>query len=139
MKKTFLIALLTLGVSLVLPGASAQDVALRANIPFQFTVAGASMPAGAYLISSPSSNLIRIQSVDGAAATTLTTRHNYQDPGRKSKLVFKRYGDLYFFHTVLSPVTAHLNVDLPTSKAEKRIRSGEAKITKVEQVLLAAN
>ena len=138
MKRILIFTALALGASLALPGALAQDIALKANVPFQFTVSGQTMPAGTYVISSPWSNLIRIQRADKTVSATLTTRHDYQDPGSGSKLVFNKYGDLYFLHTVLSSATTELNVDLPTSKAEKRVRSGEAKLNKVEQVLLAA-
>jgi len=42
----------------------AQQPAVKANIPFDFTVGDQSMPAGGYTFSSPGRNIVQIQSTD---------------------------------------------------------------------------
>jgi hypothetical protein len=129
----------SLATSLAVPGARAQDLSLKAHIPFQFTVDQATMPAGDYLVSSPVAGVIRVQNLDKDIAAEVVTRHDFQDPKGADKLVFNKYRDQYFLHTVVCAQRSQMNVDLPTQKAEKRARDQEAKLNHgVEQVLIAA-
>jgi hypothetical protein len=139
MKRISVLASLALAASLAIPGARAQDLSLKAHIPFQFTVVETTMPAGDYLVSSPVRGVVRIENLDRDIAATVTTTHDYQDPRGADKLVFNKYGNQYFLHTVICAQTSQMNVDLPTWKAEKRARSEEAKLNHGgEQVLIAA-
>ena len=129
----------SLATSLAVPGARAQDLSLKAHIPFQFTVVETTMPAGDYLVSSPVRGVVHVRSVDKDISATVTTTHDYQDANGQDKLVFNKYRDQYFLHTVVCAQRSQMNVDLPTWKAEKRARDQEAKLNHgVEQVLIAA-
>jgi len=132
------LALLTLMVLVALPGAMAQGVALKADIPFAFTVGDTPLPAGEYTISSPVSGLIRIANNKTHDAATVSTSHGYYDAGRNSRLVFNRYGDRYFLHRVFCPTTSAMNVDIPLWSREKKARTMEARLNQNEQILVAA-
>ena len=126
-------------ISLAAPGACAQGVELKVRIPFQFNVAETTMPAGTYLVSSPLSGVIRITNVDKNVTAAVTTTHDFRDPKGEDELVFNKYGELYFLHTIICAQTARMNVDLSTWKSEKRARAQEAKLDQFQQVMVAAN
>jgi hypothetical protein len=89
-------------------GLYAQTKAV-ANVPFQFTVATVSMPAGEYSLQAlPNasgviqiSNLATRRSVLVMAPATGSTYKG--DPTDTGKVIFHRYGDRYFFSEVWSP------------------------------------
>ena len=90
------------GVSAV--NAAAQTSApqrIRANIPFDFTVGEKTLPAGVYTLAvinrTSDRKVLQIRSADGRASAiiqTMQSRSNFVDD---AKLVFRRYGDRYFF------------------------------------------
>ena len=74
---------------------------LRANIPFAFNVGDKTLPAGVYTLTvlNPASDrkALQIRSLDGrfsAITQTSISRGNHDDD---ATLVFRRYGDNYFF------------------------------------------
>lgn len=129
----------SLAISLAAPGACAQGVDLKVRIPFQFIVGETAMPAGTYLVSSPEFGVIRIANVDRNISAAVTTSHDFRDPQGEDKLVFNKYGDLYFLHTIICAQSAQMNVDLATWKSEKKARAQEAKLDHFQQVMVAAN
>ena len=136
MKRILAIALFTIATLSASTGSLAQDRALRANIPFNFTVGETQMPAGEYIITSPSSGLVRVQSQDRRAIATVSTSQGGHESKAGSKLVFNHYGNQYFLHRVLCPLTYRLNVDVPVWKAEKKARMNEAKLDRDDQILV---
>lgn len=132
------LALLTLLVLVALPGALAQGVALKADIPFAFTVGDTPLPAGEYIVSSPVSGLIRIANNKTRDAATVSISHGNHDSGRDNRLLFNRYGDRYFLHRIFCPAANAMNVDIPVWSREKKARSLEAKLSQSEQILVAA-
>jgi hypothetical protein len=64
MKRISAIALFTIATLAASTGLVAQQPAVKANIPFNFTVGEQSMPAGDYTITSPSRHIVLIQSAD---------------------------------------------------------------------------
>jgi len=131
-------ALLTLAVLIALPGAMAQGVALKADIPFAFTVGDTPLPAGEYTISSPVSGLIRVSNDRTHDLATISTSHGNHDAGPTSKLLFNRYGDRYFLHRIFCPGTSAMNVDIAVWSREKKAKTLEAKLNQSEQILVAA-
>lgn len=132
------LALLTLMILVALPGAMAQAVELKADIPFAFTVGDTPLPAGEYTISSPVLGLIRIANNNTGDAATVSISHGNHDSGRDSKLLFNRYGDRYFLHRIFCPTTKAMNVDIAVWSREKTARTMEAKLNNSEQILVAA-
>ena len=119
--------LLAVGASAQLPGAP-----LRANIPFDFSVRGKTLPAGEY-------EFRRITD-DPSSLEVLNIHQNHEhtlfntDPvekgkiARRGEIVFHRYGDTYFLYEVW---TAGLETgrELPISKQERFLRSEMASNT----------
>ena len=78
---------------------------IRADIPFDFTVGNETLPAGTYTFKRLDTNtrVLVIQSPDhrvSAFAITNTVQDNPQRIEDESKLIFNRYGDLYFLTQV---------------------------------------
>ncbi len=85
--------------------ADADRTRVRADIPFDFIVGNATLPAGTYTFKRRDTNagVLVIQSRDhreSAFAITNTVQCNPQQIEDESKLIFNRYGDLYFFTQV---------------------------------------
>jgi hypothetical protein len=131
-----LFAIVTLATS---TGLVAQDSAVKANIPFNFTVRGTAMPAGEYTITPmPSSHMIKILSADRQHEELALTYGTDPLPASGARLVFDRCGGYYFLRSISSHATKSLNVALPIGATEKRLRTQEAKLQTTEQVLVAA-
>ena len=140
MKRISAIGLLTIASLATCTGAIAQQPALKANIPFDFTVGNTWMPAGEYTISSPLRQVVQLRSADLAKTATIVSSQSFNESSSGSKLVFDKYGDQYFLHRVLCPSVTSLNLDVPQGKAEKqaRSRSLEAKLPNGEETMVAA-
>ena len=86
---------------LAVPIVQAQSDKMVANIPFDFHVGKASLPSGEYTVRPMNPATLLIQSRDGrSSAVSLTigvASAKIQDTG---KLVFNRYGELYFLSKV---------------------------------------
>jgi hypothetical protein len=140
MKRIPTIALLTIASLGTATGAIAQDRAVKANIPFNFTVGDTWMPAGEYVISSPQREILQVRNVDDRSKiATIVDSESYNESTSGGKLVFDKYGNQYFLRHVLCPTVASLNVDLAQGKAEKKAhsRSLEANLHNSEETLVA--
>src|SRR5207253_8811974 len=85
--------------------ASAQNPRnLVVNIPFEFNVKGATLPAGEYIISRTSTvdqMSLTMQRKDGNGnAIVLTKSIQANERQSESRLVFSRYGEHYFLSQV---------------------------------------
>jgi hypothetical protein len=101
MKRQIANLLSVFGLLLVAACANAQNVNVKANVPFDFVVGNVTLPAGAYSIQSIN---------DGIGSPTLMIRGTSNKVGRlvgsnaaenlnpaaSSHLLFHRYGDTYF-------------------------------------------
>ena len=74
---------------------------MRAHIPFAFNAGSKQLPAGEYTITvlNPSSDqkVLQIRSTDGRVSAIVSTLGTKSKSPEKSKLVFRRYADSYFF------------------------------------------
>jgi hypothetical protein len=74
---------------------------MRAHIPFAFNVGNKALPAGEYNITvlNPSSDqkVLQIRSTDGSVSAIVSTVAAKTQSPERSKIVFRRYGDTYFF------------------------------------------
>src|SRR5690349_6065995 len=95
-----------LSVAALAATAKAQSGSgLRANVPFDFTVAGKSFAAGHYSITRASQTsgdlVLEVNSLDqNSRVFPITTRLQTQTPRNQSVLIFHRYGDEYFLAQV---------------------------------------
>ncbi len=138
MNRILAIFLITMA-SVAATGANAQVPALKANIPFDFTVGNTWMPAGEYTITAPIQEVLLLRTA-GHSASVVSSENNAESKSG-SKLVFDRYGNQYFLHEVLCPNVASLNLEVAPSKAEKNARqhATEAKLPNSgEQTMVAA-
>jgi hypothetical protein len=136
MKRNFAIALLALSTLATGGKAVAQEPAVKATVPFEFTVGGRLMPAATYTITS-SSGVLVIQSADRHFVAITTAGYDDRTITGGGKLVFNKYGDQYFLHEVLCPA-ASMHAWIAPSKLEKRVQIQEAKLSGAEPVLVAA-
>lgn len=88
-----------LAISAQAQTSSAQKVI--ATIPFEFNVGETRMPAGKYTITvaNPTSDrkILQVRSLDGRSSAMIVTTNVVRNVAEKTKLVFQRYGDRYFF------------------------------------------
>src|SRR5258708_7792308 len=115
--------------------AFAWDQALQANVPFAFTAGNKQFPAGTYLLSPESSELMRLQSGDRSIRTYLSTTPNFGDGSSTSKLIFHKYGDQYFLNKVVSAASS-FNVEVPTSISEKQAKYQQGQLRDGNQILI---
>jgi hypothetical protein len=135
MKKQ-LLALVGLGLLLATASASAQTLPLKVNIPFNFIVNKAELPAGEYTLKSlgSSGTAILIQSADGQMAKmVLPNACESSKAPTASKLVFHRYGSEYFLAQIWR-AGYEQGKGLPKSSRETEV----AQDYPVQNVVLAA-
>src|SRR5689334_2409192 len=98
--------LVLLSVAALAASAKAQGGSgLRANIPFDFTVAGKSFAAGHYSITRASQTsgdlVLEVNSLDeNSRALPITSRLQTLKPRDQSVVIFHRYGEEYFLAQV---------------------------------------
>ena len=135
MKKQ-LFALVGLGLLLATASASAQIVRLKANIPFNFVLNKAELPAGEYTLVSlgSSGTAMLIQSADGQTAKmVLPNACESSKAPTASKLVFHRYGSEYFLAQIWT-AGYQQGKELPKSSRETEV----AQNYPVQNVVLVA-
>jgi hypothetical protein len=137
MKNAACKSLITLAlVLLALTAAYAQKISATVNIPFTFTVDNVRMPAGDYIVSSPSERVVTLQHVGGPEAKATMTNNG---PSAKSvgpaKLVFHRYGNAYFLAAAGLPNSDHAREFYASAGEIQLARNGGQDV--VELALLA--
>jgi hypothetical protein len=127
-------ALSTLGMA---TGVMAQEQALRATVPFDFSVGDHRLPAATYTITAPLNGVVLVRSADRQHSAMTIALRGYVDTKKGSKLVFTKYGDQYFLHQIVTPSSDAMNVSIPASKSEKRAGSLEVAKGDAEEVMVA--
>jgi hypothetical protein len=96
--------------------------ALKANIPFDFSVGNKTLPAGVYTVTPmTTSNLLRIRRVDGPEAVMIQTNGVIASRAQdQTKLVFRRYGNQYFFAQVWTAGDSS-GREISKSRAEREV------------------
>jgi hypothetical protein len=118
---TGILTTLTLLLLISVPSTYAQ-VTIEVNVPFNFMVGKAEMPAGTYTINRLSSSAIEIKgSTTKKSAVSIVWSEGPSASDSDAKLVFNRYGDSYFLSQVTRGSGANV-MQLPTSKLEQEQR-----------------
>jgi hypothetical protein len=142
MKNIAAIALFVAGTFVVAGQAYAQDHALKANVPFNFTVGNRTVPAGTYTISSDMADpdLVAIRNYAKKVGVMSLGQPGESNPRHDNTLVFHKYGNQYFLSEIRS-ADAAMNIHFATTKAEKRARTlvEEAGLFVNDPVLIALN
>jgi hypothetical protein len=103
--------------------AFSSNTAVRAYIPFNFTVGQNLLPSGSYIISRDIWGVVKIQGMDQSRfSTSVTTMGDAHSDGG-DKLIFRKYGDQYFLGRVS---TSAFSAHVPVSKMEMTIQSQDA-------------
>ena len=135
-----LVGLLTL--LLVAGSAIAQSNRVVANVPFGFTVANNSLPAGTYSVqalSSRDNRSLLLRGADGSSSMIISSiAAQSHEPAAKTKLVFNRYGDQYFLSKIWVE-GATLGRELPKTSREKEVAKAMAQGPKPAQVEIVAS
>jgi len=104
------------------PYLNAQSLCARANVPFNFQMGEALMPAGKYKIQE-SGDLLIVRAENGKrTAVSLTMPTSRSAVSNNPKLEFNRYGDDYFLATIWNP-TSHDGRALLKTAREKELAS----------------
>jgi len=125
MVKIKLFAVLTValfGVALASPLA-AQTSVLKAAVPFEFSFAGKTMPAGEYLIQADSSSgVLTLKSYDAnASAVSLGVPVSGRTVWTaESKITFNRYGGTYFLASAVNGSTG-AGIQIPMTRTEREL------------------
>jgi hypothetical protein len=101
-------------------GALHAQTILKANIPFDFQLAGATMPAGEYRIEQLSGLLRWHCFAARKGAFVLTSPVSSEDVRHEGRLQFTRYGDTYFFARFWMP-NSTTGAEVPKSHREKEL------------------
>ncbi len=103
---------------------AAQTSPLRANIPFEFSVGGKTLPAGEYSIQSRNTDgsILAISNPDSTtAAMVLASRGSDWGKERgQAKLIFHRYGSSYFLSEIWNGF-ATVGYALPVTRTEREL------------------
>jgi hypothetical protein len=111
----------------------AQTISMRANIPFDFRMGEALLPAGEYLIHH-ARGVLTLQERQGgnAAAVAITSATQRREHSDKGVLQFNHYGNTYFLGEVSTPDSDTARVVLKTPREKEMARrSGPAQTTTV--------
>jgi hypothetical protein len=131
MKRQVVQALIKFGLLTVIAmftavsSTQAQSLAetIKANIPFDFTVADRQLPAGQYTIgrAQPTTgDLVLAISNLNSRANAMTTSVQTLERQNATKLIFHRYGDQYFLYQVW-PAGSLTGRAIPKSNREREI------------------
>jgi len=112
----------------VLNGATAQQHAVRAVIPFDFTAAGTQMPAGTYIITTKD-GLTSITEKSTGKFTFVAVAPVTDNQTGDNKLIFSTNGEQHFLRKVLCS-EFNMNLELLPSKAEigARVQPGNNQV-----------
>ena len=142
MKKqiTTIVATLSLIVTLTVVGIAGLGTNVSANIPFEFSVNGKTLPAGNYLVTRGANRgTLMIQNVERKTAAVAIAQDSGGKPTGKASLNFRRYGNQYFWASASDGNSAS---ELLVSKAERRAARGADHLamneTKPELVVISA-
>ena len=133
--KLFLtLCLLTVGGGVVANAQVDNPTRIQANVPFAFSVANTTLPAGKYEIKTldDSNNVLELRSPNGRTSVLFETDSLQARGDRaasKTELVFDKIGDQYFLSQVWVAGSASGSA-LPKSRMEKRLEDGGSRSEK---------
>jgi hypothetical protein len=132
---------LILAASFITAGSAlAQQHGVKANIPFNFTLNGRTLPAGHYTIETDSQNptVLRIEDRDDSIYVMTAAMPSVSEQQPNNTAVFHRYGNQYFLSSIRANGVS-VNCHLATSKQEKlaKTQTQEAVVRVNNDVMLA--
>jgi hypothetical protein len=133
MKRIITLAMVLVGAGLgVSSYATAQQAALKVNVPFDFAVGNHVMPSGEYRISTQGDDLVFENRTQKAYLFALAEPGDASTDGT-SKLTFDVVQGQYFLRKI-SSTSAKTSADFPTSKLEKHSKEIAMREAKSDQL-----
>ena len=140
MKRIAAISLILAAGFLTAGSALAQSRQVAANIPFNFTLNGRSLPAGHYLIGTDpnSPNVLRIEDRDDSVYVMTMAMPESSERQTNNTVLFHKYGGQYFLSSIRVSGSS-INCHLQTSKEEKwaKAQNQVASVRVNDDVLIA--
>lgn len=106
MKRSHLMIAVAFAVSILMTSAFAQTGAVKANIPFDFTIAKQTFPAGEYKVA-VEGTMLHIVQVDGTDSAYVKYNLSARDKDMSPRLIFHRYGDRAFLSQAWITAAGH--------------------------------
>ena len=103
---------------LTLPLSAQVATTYRADVPFEFTVGDATLPAGQYDIQPSSGWLVLLRGANASLYFGTALKSGYGSSPQQSELVFNHYGDRYFLSAVKTTTATR---EAPASKQEREL------------------
>ena len=124
-KKAYVILSMSIMAFALVAPLSAQSLRLTANIPFEFMVAGKTLPAGQYTMSNGSDPyVVLLQGGDHRSGVLTLTNHEEilqtNDPASMTKLEFNKYGNHYFLSEVVDGYRG-IGYTVPMTRSEREL------------------
>ena len=131
MKRTHLTVAVVFAMVILMASAVAQTGAIKANVPFDFTIAKQTLPAGEYKVAVEGTMLHVIQ-LNGTDSAYVKYNLSAHDADMSPRLIFHRYGDRNFLSQAWITAAGH---ELIASPREIEF----ARTDKQEQVVVLAS
>ena len=131
MKRSHLMIAVAFAVSILMASAVAQTGAIKASIPFDFTIAKQTLPAGEYIIK-VNGMMLQLVPLEGSNSVFVTKYTAAYKNNVTPRLVFHRYGSRCFLSQVWTTDTVH---ELLASPREIEY----ARTDKQEQIVVLAS
>jgi len=111
------------------PAFAQSGPTVAADIPFDFSVANRTLPAGEYTVKGgPTAGTILVRNDDGKGAVSVLAQSAHSNgEAKKAMLVFRRYGNQYFLAKV-TYVDGSDGREIMMSKTEKRLIKGSDRL-----------
>jgi len=131
MKRSHLTIAIAFVISILMASAVAQSGTIKANVPFDFTIAKQTFPAGEYTVT-VSGMTLQLAPLDGSSSVRVPRFTAAYKNNVTPRLVFHRYGSRSFLSQVWTADTVH---QLLASPREVEY----ARTEKQEQVVVLAS
>jgi len=132
MKRSQLTIAVVLAISILMASAVAQTGAVKANIPFDFTIAKQTLPAGEYKVA-VEGTMLHVVQLDGTDSAYVKYNLSAHDKDMTPRLIFHRYGDRNFLSQAWITAAGHELIASPreieyarTDKQEQVVVLGSA-------------
>jgi len=131
MKHSHLMIAVAFAVSILMTSALAQTGAIKANVPFDFTIAKQIFPAGEYKVA-VQGTMLQVMRLDGPGSAYLQYNLSARNKDMSPRLIFHRYGNSSFLSQAWITGAGH---ELVASPREIEY----ARTDKQEQVVVLAS
>ena len=108
---------LAITVALMAVPAMAQTINVKADVPFDFAVDKATLRSGHCTVQTITNDVVRLSDADHNSSAVIMIPDDLRS-AEDTKLVFNRYGDLYFLARIETPEASY---KVPISKREMRL------------------